>query len=67
MRWLVEGEKYLKVKVPDFGGMNNYPSILENNYYSLYIYIYIYSQNLEKIQLDFNQILNFMSRVLFNF
>ena len=43
MRWLVEGEKYLKVKVPDFWGMNNYPSILENYYYSLTIYIYIYT------------------------
>ena len=28
---------------------------------------YIYSQNLEKIQLDFNWILNFASYVLFNF
>ena len=30
-------------------------------------YIYIYSQTLEKIQLDFNWILNFASRILFNF
>ena len=36
---------------------------------SLYIYIYIYinSQSLEKIQLDFNWILNFAPRVSSNF
>ena len=33
----------------------------------IYIYIYINSQNLEKIQLDFNWILNFALCVLFNF
>ena len=30
-------------------------------------YIYINSQNLEKIQLNFNWILNFVSRISFNF
>ena len=33
----------------------------------IYIYIYIKNQNLEKIQLDFNWILNFMSCVSLNF
>ena len=33
----------------------------------LYIYIYIYSQSLEKSQLDFNWILNFVRCVSFNF
>jgi len=32
-----------------------------------YILVYINSQNLEKIQLDFNLILNFTLHVLFNF
>ena len=49
MRWLVEGEKYLKVKVPDFWGMNNYPSILENYYYSLTIYIFQDIPNLAEL------------------
>ena len=32
-----------------------------------FLYIYIKSQNLEKIQLDFNWIFNFAPYVLFNF
>ena len=36
-------------------------------FWDIYIYIYINSQNLEKIQLDVNWILNFASCVLFNF
>ena len=34
---------------------------------SIYIYIYINSQNSEEIQLDFNWILNFATCVPFNF
>ena len=45
-----------------------YPRLYHHTYgRMLYIYIYIYSQSLEKSQLDFNWILNFALCVSFNF
>ena len=60
------------VTFKEFGivkAMHRYPRNREPNFYisTMCIYIYIYSQNSEKIQLHSNLILNFVSHVPFNF
>ena len=48
-----------------FSIVNRSYTLIKNLY--IYIYIYINNQSLEKVQLDFNWILNLAPRILFNF